>query len=370
MTGEAQGVKILDRSLRVKNTHHHFFTKGGGQGRDAHLDFIALGIARLDAAILRAAPLHHIHASQQFDARRHRIEDANRHLIDRVQHAVNAKTDHALLAPRLQVNIAGALVKSVLPEPVHHLHHALVIGVDLLVALAQFHQLLKTGTAAVAARLVSGLDRFRESEKFGGVALNLQRTGQHPAHRAARLALHFGDPVDDEGFRHSHHQFSRADQHWQDLVALGKSCAHGVSHLADIDLERVDAQVVESGAPGQPLREQLDVECLVVAGTAHRNTGQAQQRMLHALGLRATRRDALRFLCADDLIELQPLDQAAPIKRSAEIDSAGGFGTHSVAHVSIGLKVRTHLVAGRPHSVWMISARGINTSRRGRLGVR
>ena len=46
-----------------------------------------------------------------------------------MQNTVDAKPDHALLAARLQVNVAGPLVKSVLPQPVHHLHHALVVGV-------------------------------------------------------------------------------------------------------------------------------------------------------------------------------------------------------------------------------------------------
>jgi hypothetical protein len=59
------------------------------------------------------------------------------------KHTVNAKADHALLAPWLQVDVTGALVKGVLPQPVHHLHHALVVGVELLVGLAQLHQLLK-----------------------------------------------------------------------------------------------------------------------------------------------------------------------------------------------------------------------------------
>jgi hypothetical protein len=64
-----------------------------------------------------------------------------------VQHAVDAKADHALLAPGLQVDVAGALVKRVLPQPVHHLHHALVVGVELLVGLAQLDQLLEAGRA-------------------------------------------------------------------------------------------------------------------------------------------------------------------------------------------------------------------------------
>jgi len=74
---------------------------------------------------------------------------------DRMQHAVDTEADHALLAPRLQVDVTGALVEGVLPQPVHHLHHALVVGVELLVALAQLHQLLKAG-AVVDAGFAGG----------------------------------------------------------------------------------------------------------------------------------------------------------------------------------------------------------------------
>jgi hypothetical protein len=76
--------------------------------------------------------------------RGHGVHHARRHLVDRVQHAVDAKADHALLAPRLQVDVAGALVEGVLPQPVHHLDHALVVGVELRLR-AQLHQLLEAG---------------------------------------------------------------------------------------------------------------------------------------------------------------------------------------------------------------------------------
>ena len=57
-----------------------------------------------------------------------------RHLVDGMQHPVDAKADGADVAPRLQVNVAGALVKRILPQPVDHLHHALVVGIELAIA--------------------------------------------------------------------------------------------------------------------------------------------------------------------------------------------------------------------------------------------
>jgi hypothetical protein len=78
-------------------------------------------------------------------------------------------------------------------------------------------------------------------------------------------------------------------------VALGIGSAHGVGHLAHIHLERVDAQVLQPAAAGQPLRQHLDVQRLAVALALHGHTGQAHQRVLGALGLGTARNGALRF---------------------------------------------------------------------------
>jgi hypothetical protein len=117
----------------------------------------------LDAAVQRAALFHHVHAAQQLDARGHGAHHRQRHLVDGVQHAVDAKADHAHVAPRLQVDVAGALVEGVLPQPVDHLHHALVVGVELLVAAAQLHQLLEAGDLGDLAGLLRAARTERAS---------------------------------------------------------------------------------------------------------------------------------------------------------------------------------------------------------------
>ena len=61
---EAQGVQIFHRVVGVKNPHHHLFAKGRGQGGNAHLHLVATRVAGLDAAVLRAAALDHVHATQ------------------------------------------------------------------------------------------------------------------------------------------------------------------------------------------------------------------------------------------------------------------------------------------------------------------
>ena len=57
-----------------------------------------------------------------------------------------------MLAPRLEVDVAGALLEGVLPQPVDDVHDVLVVGVELLVALAELDQLLEVGDRRVARR--------------------------------------------------------------------------------------------------------------------------------------------------------------------------------------------------------------------------
>ena len=312
---KAQGVQVLDRVVGVKNAHDHLFAKRRGQGRQAHFHLFAPLVPRLDAAVLGAALFHHVDAAQQLDTRHHGVVHTHGHLVDRVQHAVDAETDHALVAARLQVDVAGTLVKGVLPEPVHHLDHALVVGVELLVALAQLHQLFKAVATRAAAGLLRRTHRLGERKKFGREAVNVLRVGHHPAHRAAGLALHLGHPVVDEGLGRGHHHFFAGYLHGQHLVALRIGSAHGVGHTAHIDLERVDAHIGQTRPPGQVLSQRLDVERLAIARPLHGHVGQAHQGMLRALGLRTAGHGALGFLVRDHLVITEPLHHAAPVHR-------------------------------------------------------
>ncbi|MNX75262.1 hypothetical protein D3C86_1067280 [compost metagenome] len=329
---EAQRVEVLHRGVGVEDAHHHLLAEGGRQGRQAHFDFVAAHVAGLDAAVERAALLDHVHAAQQLDARDHRVHHAHGHLVGGVQDAVDAKADHALLAARLQVDVAGALVEGVLPQPVDHLHHALVIGVELLVALAQFDQLLEARAAGVAAGLLRGAHRLGEREELGRVALDVRRVGHHAAHGALGLALDLGDPVDEERFGRGHHHLVRQHLHGQHLVALGVAGAHGVGHLAHVDLERIDAQVGQAGAAGEPLRERLEVERLAVGLARHGHVGQAHQRRLAALGLGAARDGALGLHRRDHAVGGEPFDQATQVERTFVAGSRGGSGGGYSAH--------------------------------------
>ena len=125
-----------------------------------------------------------------------------------MQHAINAKTDNALFAPGLQVNIAGALVKRVLPKPVHHLDHALIIGIELLVDLAQLHQLLKVGGCSGITGLFHRAHRLGQRKKLSRITFDIEWTRHHTAHIALGLALHLSHPVVNKRLgRGDHHLF-------------------------------------------------------------------------------------------------------------------------------------------------------------------
>ena len=101
-----------------------------------------------------------------------------------MQDAVNAKAHHALLAPRLEVNVAGALCVGVLQQPVDHAHDMLLVGIDGLAGLAEFDQLLEIVDARFVIRiLVGALDRLGQREKLAGVARDVCRVGHHAANR-------------------------------------------------------------------------------------------------------------------------------------------------------------------------------------------
>jgi hypothetical protein len=60
-----------------------------------------------------------------------------------MQHAVDAEAHDAEFAPRLDVDVAGALLEGVLPEPVDDVDDVLVVGVELACCCAQFDQLFE-----------------------------------------------------------------------------------------------------------------------------------------------------------------------------------------------------------------------------------
>ncbi len=67
-----------------------------------------------------------------------------------MQHAVDAKAYGALLAARLDMDIAGTLLEGVLEQPVDDVDDVRVVGVRLLVAGAEVQQLFEFWSTRVA----------------------------------------------------------------------------------------------------------------------------------------------------------------------------------------------------------------------------
>jgi hypothetical protein len=91
-------------------------------------------------------------------------------------------------------------------------------------------------------------------------------------------------------------------------VALGVGGAHHVGHLAHIDLQRVDAQVFQAAARGQPLGERFGVqhvpsEARAMPTTARRCSGCC------ALWAEDMRAMVLAASGADDAVLAQPVHQ-------------------------------------------------------------
>ena len=65
-----------------------------------------------------------------------------------MQNAVDTEAYECRFAARLDMDIRCALVESILPQPVHDMHDMLIVGIELLVGLAHFDQLLERGDVA------------------------------------------------------------------------------------------------------------------------------------------------------------------------------------------------------------------------------
>ena len=269
------------------------------------------------------------------------------------------------------MNVAGALVKGVLPQPIHHLHHALVVGVELLVAAAQLHQLLEAGGGRdAAAGLLHGAHGFGQREEFSRVAADVRRVGHHAAHHALALALHFGHPVGDERLAGGHHHFAAGHLHGQHLVALGVGGAHGFGHFADFHLERVNAQVAQARAPGQVFGQALHVHHVALR-VGHANGGQAHQRVLRAFGLADAGHGALGFFVGDHAVLAHPLDEVAPLQRAAVVLGVWRGGK-SVRGVVMAVCVRNGRRGGHGNGQGKTRGAGIRvcsaSGRKGRIG--
>ena len=258
-TGESECLVILDQYVRVEDTHHQLLAEGGGHGREAQLDFLAFRGKRLDAPVLRLALLRHVHAPEDLDAARHRRHDLRRHLVHQVHHTVDTEPDVALLPPGLEVDIAGPLVEGVLQKPVHDADDVLVVGIELSAA-PELHELLEIldgiggGLPLVLGRTLHGTRQRIELEQ---VPTYVVRIGDDAADVLAQDLAQFVLPFTDIGVGRGDDHLARAHLHGKDLEPGGIGVGHHRRDGRHVDLQRVDAVVVEFGLVGEPASKEV-----------------------------------------------------------------------------------------------------------------
>ncbi len=180
-----------------------------------------------------------------------------------MQHAIDAKAHRALLAPRFDVNIAGALLEGVLEQPVDDIDDVRVVGVRLLIAGAEVEQLLEVADAAdLLVGATGAADRLGQAIELDGEALNVRRVGHHPFDRPLEHVGQVGFPAMHEGLAAGDGHGAAVHRHGEDAVALGKGVGHQRGDGGDVDLQRIDAQVRLTGTLCEPDGQCFQIELL------------------------------------------------------------------------------------------------------------
>ncbi|MCY1413868.1 hypothetical protein D9M71_293050 [compost metagenome] len=252
-----------------------------------------------------------------------------------MQHAIDAKAHGTLLAARLDVDVAGALLEGVLEQPVDDVDDVRVVGVRLLILRAEVEQLLEVANPADLLLVARGAaDRARQAVELGGEALDVRWVGHHPQDRPLEHVGQVGFPAGDERLRAGDGHRLAVHRHGKDLVALGEGVGHQRGDRGDVDLQRVDAQVGLLGQGGQPLGEGFQVQLASGVGVVVELLGGDEfQRML--LGVQRTAADG-QALFGAVLLEAALADQLA--QQVVEVDPAilggGGQGGHGLPRAS------------------------------------
>ena len=182
----------------------------------------------------------------------------------------------------------------------------------------------KLASAERLAHLGRVAHRARERVELGRVARDLDRVDDHQLDARLRVCASIsGDPGDVERLAGGDRHVGEAEVERQRMAPLGVVDRHHVGDAADVDLERVDAQVGQLAAPGQPLGQRLGVEHLAVADArsgrrcrcAPADAGRCCRRRSGAPCGRRPRRSGL--------VLAQPGEQGAPGELAGEPTSAG-----------------------------------------------
>ena len=258
---EAEIREILDQHLRIKDPHHQLLAKGSRHRGKTQLDLFTIVAHRLDTSVLRPALLHHVHASQQLDAVGDRAGNRGGQLIDLMQNPVDTEANDADVTARLQMDVAGALLKCIFEQPVHQCDDVLLIGIQILV-LAQLDQLLEVlhADGLPCPGLVGELHRIGQTVDFRQVMIDVERTGQHQLDLQIEDTLQLRHPIGNKRFGggDGHLMFVDLDRH--DLEPFGIRLGDDIGNAAEIQLQRVDVEIGHADTRCQPLGEKFDTE--------------------------------------------------------------------------------------------------------------
>ncbi|KFB72134.1 MAG: hypothetical protein AW09_002689 [Candidatus Accumulibacter phosphatis] len=173
-----------------------------------------------------------------------------------MQDAVDPETHDADFASGLDMDVAGALVESILPEPVDNVDDMLVIGIELAIGTTEFYQLFeRRQVAGRATELGSLLDRARKIVELDQITRDVDRVGDHPADFLLANRLDLLLPVPQKRLGRRHHDFTRRYLNRQHPEAGCVGTRHHFGHRSEIDLQGVDVLVLEANPARQPLAE-------------------------------------------------------------------------------------------------------------------
>ena len=261
---ESEPLQVLGQHIRIEDSKHQLFTKGGGQRRDAQLYFLAIGRARADAPVLWAPALDYVQSAQNLDPAGDRRHHWRRQLIHIVQYAVDAKAHVARVAARLEMNVARPRIEGILQQPIDDGDDVLVLGRELA-HTAQFRELLQvaqTRGREPRALLPRHLDGTRNGVELNHVPVDIQRIcaharyGHFESRREHLQPFHVERILDGE----YHLRGTAADRQYSAArcIGIGDDLRNG----GDIQLERVDAHIRQSRAMRKPLGQRLERQLL------------------------------------------------------------------------------------------------------------
>ena len=178
-----------------------------------------------------------------------------------MQHAIDAKSDDGDVATRLYVDVGGALVERVLPEPVNQCDNMMVVCIKRASGLSEFNQLLEIVDPADATIcLFSTFDGACEVIKLADVARDILGARDHhfdiEFQHVAQLAL----PGGHKWLACRNDYISATNFHRQNVSTGSVIRRHHISHSAHVDLQRIDVVIRQFNASGHPFGQALDIE--------------------------------------------------------------------------------------------------------------